>query len=299
MTQVVKNQDDRRFWYELCLEDGEPLTPSSDAWQSTIKAIREHRDGFKLHSLPEWQNAVNNAVNAGIVCDRNRYLTLLRDVSIGLAIHDLEDRCDKDEMALIHLVRILDETDQSISRLSEKIEDYYIALHPARLPDFERNIRSLVDTIARDGDHPLSHLAKNIQRLHDSRTIISKNVREHAEKILPNMSALCGPLVSARLLAKAGSRYHLAKMPAASLQVLGAGPSLFTHLTSGTNPPKHGIIYQYKGVRHAKRRFRGRVSRVIACQLVIAARIDNFRKVPDEEFIIKAGRKISMAGKEV
>jgi hypothetical protein len=48
------------------------------------------------------------------------------------------------------------------------------------------------------------------------------------------MSALCGPLVSARLLAHAGSKCHLACMPAATIQVLGAGPSLFMHLTSGT-----------------------------------------------------------------
>ena len=293
---MAENQDDRifRFWYEAChQEDSEILAPGSPSWAAVIESVHQSRDNSELLPFPVWQEAVS----AGIVPDRKGYLSLLRDVTIGLMIRDLEERCDTDEAALIHLIRILDEIDQSISRLSEKIEDYYIALHPAELSGNERNISSLIETLSKDQTHPLSHLAKNIQRLRESRTLISHNVREYAAKSLPNMSALCGPLVSARLLAIAGSKHHLASMPAASFQVIGAGPSLFMHLTSGTNPPKHGIIFQYKGVHHAKRQVRGRVSRVLACQLAIAARIDHFRGFPDEEFIRKAGEKINRAGK--
>jgi len=234
-----------------------------------------------------------------MVSDRAGYLSLLRDVSIRLVTRELEERSDQDEVALIHLVRILDETDHSLSRLSEKIEDYYIAMHPAELAGYERNIRNLVDALAKNQDSPLNHLAKNMQRLQESRTMLARSVRDNAEKILPNMSALCGPLVSSRLLAKAGSKQHLAYLPASSLQVLGAGPSLFTHLKAGTNPPKHGIIFQYKGVHHAKRRFRGRVSRVLACQLGIAAKIDLYRGRLDDVFIKKAVERLNRAGNEI
>jgi nucleolar protein 56 len=301
VTVVVKDQDEkdrdgkqyRQFWYELCLEEKKNPASLAGSIRNATKKIQEYRDDSKLLPFPVWQDAVN----AGIVSDRKRYISLIREISISLAISDLEKRSNKDEMALIHLVRILDETDKSISRLSEKVEDYYIAQHLAELPGDERNIWSLIDAIARDRDHPLNHLAKNIHRLHDSRTCISSDVREYAGKILPNMSALCGPLVSARLLARVGSRSQLARMPAASLQVLGAGPSLFAHLSSGSDPPKHGIIYQYKGVRHAKRQLRGRVSRVLACQLATAARIDYYRGAADEEFLRKASEKITLAGK--
>ena len=298
---VVKDQDEkdqdgkqhRKFWYELCLEGKKNQATLAGSIQSITKEIQAYREDSKLLPLPVWQDAVK----AGIVSDREGYISLLKEISISLAISDLEKRSNKDEMTLIHLVRILDETDNSISRLSEKVEDYYIAQHLAELPGDERNIWSLIDAIARDRDHPLNHLAKNIHRLHDSRTCISSDVREYAGKILPNMSALCGPLVSARLLARVGSRSQLARMPAASLQVLGAGPSLFAHLSSGSDPPKHGIIYQYKGVRHAKRQLRGRVSRVLACQLATAARIDYYRGAADEEFLRKASEKITLAGK--
>jgi nucleolar protein 56 len=290
-----KDQENmKKCWYMLCVNEKRiPLTPGSSEWLELINTICTLRESNGLCHLPDWQEAVHH----GIVCDRAGYLSLLRDVSIGIAVRDLEDNCDEDELALIHLVRILDETDRSLSRLSERIEDYYIALHPAELAGYERNIRLLIDTIAKNSHHPLNHLSKNMQRLHDSRVNLSQNVKLYADKAIPNMSALCGPLVAARLLAQAGSKQRLAHMPASSLQVFGAGPSLFAHLTAGSNPPKHGIIYQYKGVHHAKRRVRGRVSRVLACQLGIAARIDLYRGYRDDVFVRKAGERICRAGK--
>lgn len=292
---MEENQENKeeKYWYMFCRDEvGTAMTPASLTWPDTIDAIHTLRERGSLHHLPRWQEAVT----LGIVPGRAEYLSLLRDVSIGLVVRDLEDNCDEDEITLIHLVRILDETDKSLSCLYEKIEDYHIALHPAELTGYERNAKSLVDLLAKNTFHPLNHLAKNIERLHESRVNLAKSVREYAEKVVPNMAALCGPLVAARLIDKAGSVRHLAHMPGSSLQVLGAGPSLFTHLTGGTNPPKHGIIFQYKGVHHAKRKVRGRVSRVLACKLVIAAKIDHFRGIRDDEFIAKAREKICRAG---
>ncbi len=295
MGHVPQIPPEKWFWYEICDSHREPAPSFSFNWEMIVEQIRAHRDHLTLCALPKWEEAVS----AGIVLDRNGYLSLMKDLAIRVAIRDLEERCDADEIALIHLVRILDEIDHSISRLYEKMDEYSSALSsplPHEEPD--RTVKVRIDSLAHDTTHPLSHLAKSIQRMHESRVAIAKTVREYAQKTLPNMSALCGPLVSARLLARAGSKHHLAYMPAASLQVLGAGPSLFMHMRTGSDPPKHGIIYQYKGVHHAKRRVKGRVSRVLASQLAIAARIDYFRGSRDDDFVIKAGEKICRAGKE-
>lgn len=293
MTGKGQVQTEKKDWFLYCKgEDGSIPISSSSGWQDTIAKICSARDYDLISPLPEWQKAVT----CGIVPDRSAYLSLLRDVSIGIVIRDLTDSCDTNELSLIHFVRILDEIDHTISRLSERMEDYYIALHPSELSGYERNVRALIDQIAKDSYHPLNTLAKNLLRIHDSRVILAGHIRTYGEKTIPNMTALCGPLVAARLLAKAGSKNHLACMPASSLQVFGAGPSLFTHLTAATNPPKHGIIYQYKGVHHAKRRNRGRVSRVLACQLAIAAKIDYYRGIRDEIFLKKAGFRICRAG---
>lgn len=286
---------EKKYWYHLCIdEQGSIMSSVSRIPDKIITDVQRKREEGCISFHPSWRDAVAE----GIVADRAGYLSLLRDLSIGLVVRELADNSDKDEASLIHLVRILDEADRSLSKLSEKIEDYYIALHPAELAGYQRNIRSLIDTLTKTTEDPLNRMAKDLQRLQETRTTLAHDIGRLAEKILPNMSALCGPLVSARLLAKAGSKQHLARMPASSLQVFGAGSSLFVHLTAGTNPPKHGIIYQYKGIHHAKRRFRGRVSRVVACQLGIAAKIDLYRGVSDEIFIKKAGERICRAGKE-
>jgi nucleolar protein 56 len=93
--------------------------------------------------------------------------------------------------------------------------------------------------------------------------------------------------VAARLVNRAGGLQALARMSSATIQVLGAEIALFSHLRDGTPPPKHGIIYQHKRVHSAPRQIRGRVARVLASQLAIAARIDLGDGRADPVFLAK------------
>jgi nucleolar protein 56 len=69
---------------------------------------------------------------------------------------------------------------------------------------------------------------------------------------------------------------NLAKMPASTIQVLGAEKALFRSLKTGTRPPKHGIIFQHTLIHEAKRWQRGKMARALAGKLAIAARTDAF-----------------------
>ena len=95
--------------------------------------------------------------------------------------------------------------------------------------------------------------------------------------VTPNMSSLIGPTLSAKLISIAGSLDHLAKMPASTLQVLGAEKALFRALKTGARPPKHGIIFQYAAIHQAPRWQRGKIARALSGKLSIAARIDAFK----------------------
>ena len=92
----------------------------------------------------------------------------------------------------------------------------------------------------------------------------------------PNVSSLTGPILGARLIALAGGLENLAKMPSSTIQVLGAEKALFRSLTTGARPPKHGVLFQHALVHGAKRSLRGKISRVLAGKIAIAARIDAF-----------------------
>jgi len=68
----------------------------------------------------------------------------------------------------------------------------------------------------------------------------------------------------------------LAKMPASTIQVLGAEKALFRSITTGARPPKHGLIFQHTCIHGSKRWLRGKIARVFAGRLAIAARTDAF-----------------------
>ena len=62
--------------------------------------------------------------------------------------------------------------------------------------------------------------------------------------------------------------------PASTIQVLGAEKALFRALKTGSNPPKHGILFQHAVVHAAPRWQRGKIARAIAAKAAIAARVD-------------------------
>jgi nucleolar protein 56 len=136
----------------------------------------------------------------------------------------------------------------------------------------------------------------DIERLSETRTLLAREVSARADVVMPNSSALIGGLVAARLLLQAGGLELLARLPGSTIQVLGARTALFSHLRSHTPAPKHGIIFQHRRVHNAPREVRGKVARVLAAKLAIAARLDFYRGVTDLAFIEHAQARIDSAG---
>jgi RNA processing factor Prp31 len=64
--------------------------------------------------------------------------------------------------------------------------------------------------------------------------------------IAPNLTALVGDLVGARLISHAGSLLNLAKHPASTVQILGAEKALFRALKTKHDTPKYGLIYHVR-----------------------------------------------------
>ena len=96
------------------------------------------------------------------------------------------------------------------------------------------------------------------------------------KQVAPNMTAIVGAPLSARLISIAGSLNNLAKMPASTLQVLGAEKALFRSLKTGARPPKHGVIFQHTAIHQSPRWQRGKIARALSGKLTIAARVDAF-----------------------
>jgi len=131
--------------------------------------------------------------------------------------------------------------------------------------------------ITEDDINSLKSLAKHILNLYELRDTLEKHTKSIVSLIAPNTSALIGPILTARLLSLAGGLEKLARLPASTIQVLGAEKALFRALRTGTKPPKHGVIFQHPLVHRSPRWQRGKIARALAGKIAIAARIDAFR----------------------
>ena len=97
-----------------------------------------------------------------------------------------------------------------------------------------------------------------------------------ASQVAPNLGALIGDIIAARLISHAGSLTNLAKYPASTVQILGAEKALFRALQTKGNTPKYGLIFHSTFIGKANTRNKGRISRYLANKCSIASRIDCF-----------------------
>jgi len=116
--------------------------------------------------------------------------------------------------------------------------------------------------------------AKEIFSLFEAREKTLEYIDGLMAQVAPNIRAVVGSSIGARLISLAGGLTNLARMPASTLQILGAEKALFRALRSRARPPKHGVIYQYPDIRGVPKWQRGKVARALAGKLSIAARVD-------------------------
>lgn len=119
-------------------------------------------------------------------------------------------------------------------------------------------------------------LAKALSSLYAQRAELERYLEKAMPGIAPNVTALVGPAIGARLLFHAGGLLDLAKMSSGTIQTLGAEKALFRHLKEGNRPPKHGVLFQHPAVHRSPLRQRGAIARSLAGKVAIAARADAF-----------------------
>jgi nucleolar protein 56 len=281
----------QRYWFGDVDEEG--CRPAGTDPAALAERAATLRTGMESYIPIDWEVARD----CGTARTREEYVDLLRAVCIARAREKITQSYRARDVELLQMVRMLDELDNVINLLQERAAEWY----QVTTPSFSRKYRSLparkmLDLIRKGARGGLGSVAEEIDRLTVTRTRLMREVSARADEVLPNTSALIGGLVAARLLSRAGGLPALARMPGSTIQVIGSEQALFSHLRGGTPPPKHGIIFQHRRVHNAPREVRGRVARVLAAKLAIAARLDYYRGEAVSEFLKEAQAKIDEAG---
>jgi len=260
------------------------------------------------------QNLEEYAVKLGFIESPSEMHRLIHEVSMEVSRMSIRKAAERREFLIVQAVRALDDLDKMLNLFAGRIREWY-GLHFPELNRLinshetyvrlvgslgkresfsEKNLRKLdlpqrkirqVLEVAQtsmgaelyDEDiEQIQMLCTQYLNLLDARRSIEKYLEEMMEEEVPNISALTGPVLGARLIALAGGLENLAKMPSSTIQVLGAEKALFRSLRTGARPPKHGVLFQHALVHGSKRSLRGKISRVFAGKIAIAARTDAF-----------------------
>ncbi len=280
--------------------------------QKNLNAKTEVLKSSEMETFRDYMEQI--AVETSFVEDPKQLELWNRNVSIELAKLRVKDAAEKRDLVIAQAIQTLDDLDKTLNlfmgrlrewygvhfpeldRLIEKHETYarlvmklghkdnfsIEALEKESIPrDRAENIgivgqKSMGGDLAEQDLEEIQALGKNILELYELRKSIENYVNKTMEEVAPNTKAVAGALLGARLIAVAGNLQNLAMKPASTIQVLGAEKALFRSLKTGARPPKHGLIFQHALLHDAKRWQRGKIARVLAGKVAIAARIDAF-----------------------
>ena len=254
------------------------------------------------------------AIESGFVNDEKELSLWNRNVSMELAKLRIKGASEKRDLIVAQGIQTLDDLDRTVNLFMGRLREWYGVYFPEldRLIEkhetYSRLVMNLGDRenytieglekenipkeraqlvakaaessmgadIAERDLQQIQELARNVLSLYELRKNMDNYVDRTMEEMAPNVRAVAGALLGARLIAIAGSLQTLAMRPASTIQVLGAEKALFRSLKTGARPPKHGLIFQHTLLHDAKRWQRGKIARVIAGKLAIAARADAF-----------------------
>jgi nucleolar protein 58 len=138
----------------------------------------------------------------------------------------------------------------------------------------EAAVVSMGTEIAEEDVLSIGALADQVVALAEYRAQLADYLRARMAAVAPNLTALVGELVGARLIAHVGSLINLAKAPASTVQILGAEKALFRALKAKHETPKYGLIYHASLIGQAPTRHKGKIARVLAAKCALGARVD-------------------------
>jgi len=216
------------------------------------------------------------AVEAGYVDTVEEYYERLHAATIHAARTEARRRSLAGDQQLIHAIRAVDDCARTANELSERLAEWAGGRFDLDASGLELARQLAFREPAGSAEARIVSLADRVVDLADERDALREYVEREAPRVAPNLAAIAGPVLAARLIALAGGLEPLAKKPSGTVQVLGAEDALFAHLRGRAPSPKHGVIFTHEYVRGTAADRRGSAARALAGKLAIAARVDHY-----------------------
>ncbi len=227
------------------------------------------------------------------------YRKEILEYTIAITKNDIKNSVKKD-ILIIQAVNNIQEIDKVINTLVKRLREwysYYLPEYSTAVPDNEK----FAELVASKGRHeilaelrlrdelsmgkdmpdsdvkPMKALAEQVASLAELRKSHENYLDKIVKEVAPNVRAIAGTMIGAKLIAHAGSIRRLSSFPASTVQILGAEKALFRHMKTGAKPPKFGVIINHPIISNAGAAIKGKAARILADKISIAAKIDFFK----------------------
>jgi len=232
-------------------------------------------------------------------------------LSHSLSRHKLKFSPDKVDTMIVQAIALLDDLDKELNTYAMRVKEWYGWHFPemgrivndnlayarvilnmgmrtkAATADLAEVLPEEIETavkaaaevsmgteITQEDLDNIQALAEQVVSFTEYRSQLSGYLSARMAAIAPNLTALVGDLVGARLIAHAGSLMNLAKSPASTIQILGAEKALFRALKTKHDTPKYGLIYHASLIGQANGRNKGKIARMLATKATLGLRVD-------------------------
>ncbi|KAJ5103566.1 Nucleolar protein 58 [Penicillium argentinense] len=240
-------------------------------------------------------------------------------LSHSLARHKLKFSPDKIDTMIVQAIGLLDDLDKELNTYAMRVKEWYgwhfpelakilndniaysklvlkmgmrtnwetVDLSEILPEEIEGAVKSAADRSMGSEINPedlenMQALATLVVGLNEYRQELAAYLTSRMNAIAPNLTALVGELVGARLIAHAGSLSSLSKSPASTIQILGAEKALFRALKTKHDTPKYGLIYHASLIGQATGRNKGKMARILAAKASLGLRVDALAEWDDD-----------------
>ena len=237
--------------------------------------------------------------------------TMSLGLSHSLSRHKLKFSPDKVDTMIVQAIALLDDLDKELNTYAMRVKEWYgwhfpemgrivndnlayarvilsmgmrtsaskadlAEILPEEIEDAVKAAAeiSMGTEITADDLENIQALAEQVVSFTEYRQQLSGYLSARMAAIAPNLTALVGDLVGARLIAHAGSLMNLAKSPASTIQILGAEKALFRALKTKHDTPKYGLIYHASLIGQATGKNKGKIARMLATKAALGLRVD-------------------------
>ncbi|KAH6802773.1 NOP56-like pre RNA processing ribonucleoprotein [Perilla frutescens var. frutescens] len=329
----------RKFLRSHC--DGDILAVADSKLGNTIKE-KLQIECVHNNAVMELMRGVRSQLNeliSGLATQDMAPMSL--GLSHSLSRYKLKFSPDKVDTMIIQAISLLDDLDKELNTYAMRVREWYGWHFPelakivtdnilyaksvklmgyrsnAAKLDFSEILSEEVETELKEAavismgtevsDLDLDNikdLCDQVLSLSEYRAQLYDYLKSRMNTIAPNLTALVGELVGARLIAHGGSLLNLAKQPGSTVQILGAEKALFRALKTKHATPKYGLIYHASLIGQAAPKHKGKISRSLAAKAALAIRCDALGDGEDntmglENRIKLEARLRSLEGKEL